>query len=92
MQQQLRECFCNIIKDDDGGLPEFWLSLFRNWLLKLQDAYDLDKERQLIDDEGWTKEAFDGAIMTYKRITRWTRVCFALSDWSDGIINLAPGL
>ena len=46
----------NIIKDDDGGLPEIWLSLFRNWLLKLQDAYDQDKERELIDD--------DGAIMT----------------------------
>ena len=73
MQQQLRECFCNIIKDDDGGLPEFWLSLslFRNWLLKLQDAYDQDKERELIDDEGWTKEAFDGAIMTYKLQTIW---------------------
>jgi len=23
----------NIIKNDDGGLPEFWLSLFRDWLL-----------------------------------------------------------
>ena len=88
MQQQLRECFCNIIK-------EFWLSLFRNWLLKLQDAYDQDKERELIDDEGWTKEAFDGTILAYKLLVKtiwWTRVCFALSDLSDGIINPAPGL
>ena len=23
----------NIIKNDDGGLPEFWLSLFRDWLI-----------------------------------------------------------
>lgn len=23
----------NIIKNDDGGLPEFWLSMFRDWLL-----------------------------------------------------------
>ena len=82
---------CNIIKNDDGGLSEIWLFLFRNWLLKLQDAYDQDKERELNDDEGWTKEAFDGAIMTYKKTIRWTRVCFALSDWSDGIINPAPG-
>ena len=81
--------FLNIIKDDDWVLPEFWLSLFRNWLLKLQDGYNQDKER---DDEGWTKEAFDGAIITYKQTIRWTRVCFALSDWSDGIINPAPGL
>ena len=32
----------NIIKDDNGGLPEFWLSLFRKWLLKLQSAFDDD--------------------------------------------------
>ena len=51
--------------------------------------YNQDKER---DDEGWTKEAFDGAIITYKQTIRWTRVCLALSDWSDGIINPAPGL
>ena len=68
---------CNIIKNDDGGLPEICLFLFRNWLLKLQDAYDQDKERELIDDEGWTKEAFEGA-MTYKQTSRWTRVCINL--------------
>ena len=60
-------------------------------MLKLQDAYDQDKERGLIDDEGWTKEAFDGAILASKLLVptvqtiRWTRV-------GDGIINPAPGL
>ena len=57
-------------------------------------TYDQDKERELIDDEGWTKEAFDGTILAYKLLVKtiwWTRVCFALSDWSDGIINPAPG-
>ena len=96
MPQQLRECFCNIIKDDDGGLPEFWLSLFRNWLLKLQMCF--------IDDDRWTKEASDDAILVYKLLVQTghvdppfksqeTRVCFSLSDWSlscDGII--AQGL
>ena len=64
-------------------------------MLKLQDAYDQDKERGRIDDEGWSKEAFDGAILTYKLLVqtiRIARVCFAPSDWSDGIINPAPGL
>ena len=85
MPQQLRECFCNIIK-------EFWLSLFRNWLLKLQDAYDQDKERGLIDDEGWTKEVFYGDILAYKlpvdkSLLRSVRLVSCV-----GIINPSPGL
>ena len=39
----------------------------------------------LIDDEGLSKEAFFGAILTYKLLVqtiRIARVCFALSDWS----------
>jgi patched 1 protein len=28
----------NIIKNDDGGLPEFWLSLFRDWLIGKTEA------------------------------------------------------
>jgi patched 1 protein len=32
-----------IIKNDDGGLPEFWLSLFRDWLIGLQRAFDRDQ-------------------------------------------------
>ena len=41
----------NIIKDDNGGLPEFWLSLFRTWLSKLQDAYDNDLAAGLLDED-----------------------------------------
>ena len=69
-------------EDDDGGLVEFWLSLVCNWLLKLQDAYDQDKERGLIDDDGWTKEASDDAIMVYKLLAQTGNVNFALPDWS----------
>jgi hypothetical protein len=32
----------NIIKDDDGGVNEFWLPLLRNWLVRLQVAFDDD--------------------------------------------------
>ena len=88
----------NIIKDDDGGLPEFWLSLFRNWLLKLQEAYDQDKERGLIDDEGWTKEASDDAILAYKLLVQTGHVDYPVDKSllrsarlvsGDGIINPA---
>ena len=44
--------------------------LFRNWLLKLQEAYDQDKERGVIDDEGWTREASDDAVLAYKLLVQ----------------------
>ena len=43
----------SVIKNDDGGLPDFWLSLFRDWLigesgwLVLGSLHDVKGERQL---------------------------------------------
>ena len=85
-------------EDDDGGLVEFWLSLVRNWLLKLQDAYYQDKERGLIDDDGWTKEASDDAILAYKLLVQTGHVDYPVDKSllrsarlvsGDGIINPA---
>ena len=85
----------NIIKDDDGGLPEFWLSLFRNWLIKLQSAYDDDKEKGFIDDEGWTDDASDDAVLAYKLLVQTGHVDYPVDKSllrsarlvDDGIIN-----
>ena len=60
----------NIIKDDNGGLPEFWLSLFRTWLLRLQTALDKDISAGHIDEEGWKPEASDDGILGYKLIVQ----------------------
>merc|ERR1719195_36748 len=87
----------NIIKDDDGGLPEFWLSLFRTWLVKLQDAYDADKLRGVIDDEGWTDEASDDAVLAYKLLVQTGHVDYPVDKSllassrlvEEGIINPA---
>merc|ERR1719195_1139364 len=87
----------NIIKDDDGGLPEFWLSLFRTWLVKLQAAYDADKLRGVIDDEGWTDEATDDAVLAYKLLVQTGHVDYPVDKSllassrlvEDGIINPA---
>ena len=60
----------NIIKDDNGGLPEFWLSLFRTWLLRLQTALDKDIAAGHIDEEGWKEEASDDGILGYKLVVQ----------------------
>nr|XP_021192438.2 protein patched [Helicoverpa armigera] len=56
----------NIIKNDNGGLTKFWLSLFRDWLLDLQAAYDKDVENGCITQEYWFKNASDEGILAYK--------------------------
>jgi len=85
----------NIIKDDDGGLPEFWLSLFRTWLTKLQDAYDNDKANGFLDEEGWTEKATDDAVLAYKLLVQTGHVDYPVDKSllrntrlvDDGIIN-----
>ena len=85
----------NIIKDDDGGLPEFWLSLFRTWLTKLQSAYDKDVASGLLDEEGWKEGASDDAILAYKLLVQTGHVDYPIDKGllgrtrlvSDGIIN-----
>ena len=85
----------NIIKDDNGGLPEFWLSLFRTWLSKLQDAYDTDLAAGFLDEEGWKEGASDDAILAYKLLVQTGHVDYPIDKSllgrtrlvTDGIIN-----
>ena len=85
----------NIIKDDNGGLPEFWLSLFRNWLVRLQDSFDVDLAAGRIDEEGWQSEASDDGVMAYKLLVQTGHVDFPVDKSQlrrtrlvdNGIIN-----
>ncbi|XP_034192585.2 protein patched isoform X5 [Osmia lignaria lignaria] len=60
----------NVIKNDNGGLPEFWLSLFRDWLRGLQSAFDKDYNSGCITQERWYKNASDEAILAYKLLVQ----------------------
>ena len=61
----------NLIKDDDGGLPEFWLSLFRTWLVKIQIAFDNDFADGKIFEDGWhASNASADGILGYKLLVQ----------------------
>jgi len=62
-----------IIKNDDGGLPDFWLALFRDWLSNLQTAYDRDHSLGLISQEGWSKNASEEGILGFKLLVQTGR-------------------
>ncbi|OTF71663.1 patched-like protein, partial [Euroglyphus maynei] len=62
-----------IIKNDDGGLPEFWLSMFRDWLMELQQAFDYDRKRGCITRERWYPNATTEAILAYKLLVQTGR-------------------
>ena len=63
-----------IIKNDDGGLPEFWLTLFRDWLISLQEAFDRDWKNGCITQENWYPNASDDGILAYKLLVQTGRV------------------
>ncbi|KAG8230581.1 hypothetical protein J437_LFUL004494, partial [Ladona fulva] len=85
-----------IVRNDDGGLPDFWLSMFRDWLLGLQRSFDRDWADGRITRESWFNNASDEGILAYKLLVQTGRVdnpvdrslvtTGRLVD-SDGIIN-----
>ncbi|XP_072766724.1 protein patched isoform X4 [Anoplolepis gracilipes] len=87
----------NVIKNDNGGLSEFWLGLFRDWLKNLQAAFDKDYSNGCITQERWYKNASDEAILAYKLLVQTGYVDNPIDKTliaqqvrlvdSDGIIN-----
>lgn len=59
-----------VIKNDNGGLPDFWLSMFRDWLINLQSAFDRDYKQGKITQERWFKNASTDAILGYKLLVQ----------------------
>ncbi|XP_055314912.1 protein patched-like isoform X4 [Sitodiplosis mosellana] len=59
-----------VIKNDNGGLPDFWLSMFRDWLINLQNAFDRDYKHGKITQERWYRNASTDAILAYKLLVQ----------------------
>uniref|UniRef100_T1IK20 SSD domain-containing protein n=1 Tax=Strigamia maritima TaxID=126957 RepID=T1IK20_STRMM len=64
----------NVVKNDDGGLPDFWLSMFRQWLKGLQDAFDEDWTNGCISQEWWYKNASSDGVLAYKLLVQTGQV------------------
>lgn len=86
----------HVIKNDNGGLPEFWLSMFRDWLINLQKAFDKDRLEGRITQERWYSNASTDAILAYKLLVQTGHVDNPIDKSlvlqgrlvdSDGIIN-----
>lgn len=86
----------HVIKNDNGGLPEFWLSMFRDWLINLQNAFDRDYKTGKIIPERWFPNASTDAILAYKLLVQTGHVDNPIDKTlvtsgrlvdTDGIIN-----
>jgi EST family sterol transporter len=58
----------NIIKKEDGSLPDFWLQKFRAWLIDVQKTFDNDVAAGFITRDGWTNNATAIGRLGYKLI------------------------
>ncbi|KAL5288638.1 PTCH1 family protein [Megaselia abdita] len=56
----------HVVKNDNGGLPDFWLTIFRDWLKNLQDVFDKEYKEHRLTQEGWSTNASSDAILAYK--------------------------
>ncbi|XP_032585536.1 protein patched isoform X2 [Drosophila mojavensis] len=56
----------HVIKNDNGGLPDFWLLLFRDWLKNLQRIFDEELRDGRLNKEKWYPNASSDAILAYK--------------------------
>ncbi|XP_064605910.1 protein patched homolog 1-like [Liolophura sinensis] len=63
---QAFEKVSRIIKEDDGTLPSFWLSMFKQWLLDIQEHFDADFKAGTITKDEWYGNASDEGILAYK--------------------------
>ncbi|XP_026842444.1 protein patched isoform X1 [Drosophila persimilis] len=86
----------HVIKNDNGGLPDFWLLLFRDWLSNLQRIFDDEIRDGRLNKEVWYPNASSDAILAYKLIVQTGHVDNPVDKelvktnrlvFSDGIIN-----
>lgn len=59
-----------IIKSESGSLPDFWLQMFRSWLLDIQQSFDRDIADGCIVADGYLPNATSSGRLGYKLIVQ----------------------
>lgn len=63
----------SIVKDDNGGLHDFWLISFREWLKSLQSAFEQDYRANCLNEDTWFPNASSEAILAFKLLSQTGR-------------------
>lgn len=63
-----------VIRDNGTSQSKFWLVAFRNWLLELQEKFDIDRNKSAISSDGWSANADDASKLAYKLLAQTGRV------------------
>lgn len=65
-----------VIGDDEPNRSKFWLVYFRDWLIELQERFDIDRNRSAISSQGWREEdeVSDTSKLAYKLLAQTGRI------------------
>lgn len=62
----------NVLKDSNGGLSfnNFWLANFRDFLVDLQQEFDINRKRNCLNSEKWFPNATEKAVLAFKLLAQ----------------------
>ncbi|OQV16996.1 Protein patched [Hypsibius exemplaris] len=55
-----------VVKDEKGGLPSYWLGRMREWLSELDATFDKEYANGCFTSDGWNSNASSDAILAFK--------------------------
>lgn len=58
-----------VIKNREGK-SKFWLVSFRDWLIEIQERFDVEREKGTISAEGWGQDTDEAAKLAYKLLSQ----------------------
>ncbi|KAB0798294.1 hypothetical protein PPYR_09287 [Photinus pyralis] len=62
----------HVLKDSNGGLSmnDFWLENFRDYLMDLQQEFDLNRSKNCVSSEKWFGNATEKAVLAFKLLAQ----------------------